>query len=90
MQDSPTPIEDNGQWFRFENLAEKYGVVPKYVYPDTKYSFDTKVITRVLSSKLRYEAKNLREAAAGKDKEALDQRKKEALEAIYGDPVQVS
>lgn len=78
------PIEDNGQWFRFENLAEKYGVVPKYVYPDTKYSFDTRVITRVLSSKLRYEAKALREAAAGKDKEALDQRKKEALEAIYG------
>ncbi len=78
------PIEDNGQWFRFENLAEKYGVVPKYVYPDTRYSFDTRVVTRVLSSKLRYEAKQLRQAAQQGNAKQLDEKKKEALSGIYG------
>ena len=56
------PIMDNGQWFTFAKLADKYGVVPKFVMPDTQCSPDTKYVTRILGDKLRLGAKLLREA----------------------------
>lgn len=58
------PIVDNGQWFTFAKLVDKYGVVPKYVMPDTQCSPDTKYVTRILESKLRLAAKQLRDADA--------------------------
>lgn len=78
------PIMDNGQAFRCTLLAEKYGVVPKYVMPDTDCSGDTKFVTRILTMKLQWAAKNIRDfVAAGCTKEELEVRKEAILKSIY-------
>lgn len=74
------PIMDNGQWFTFAKLADKYGVVPKFVMPDTQCSPDTKYVTRILSDKLRLGAKLLREGAP-EQREAIQRQE---LAEIYG------
>lgn len=79
------PIMDNGQAFRCTLLAEKYGVVPKYVMPDTDCSKDTKLVTRILTMKLQWAAKNIRDlAATGCTAEELEARKEEILKSVYG------
>lgn len=74
------PIMDNGQWFVFAKLADKYGVVPKFVMPDTQCSPDTKYVTRILGDKLRLGAKLLREAKP----EDREQVQRQQLADIYG------
>ena len=74
------PIMDNGQWFTFAKLADKYGVVPKFAMPDTQCSPDTKYVTRILGDKLRLGAKLLRES---KPEEREDVQRRELAE-IYG------
>lgn len=56
------PIMDNGMWNMFIKLSEKYGVVPKYMMPDTQCSSDSRYVTRLLEQKLKYAAMCLRRA----------------------------
>ena len=42
------PLEDGGQWQMFVNLVEKYGLVPKSVFPETKHSSNSRGIKRFL------------------------------------------
>lgn len=58
------PIADNGMWYVFCDLADKYGVVPKYMMPDTQCSADSKYVTRILEQKLKLSTKQLRDAYA--------------------------
>ena len=79
------PIMDNGQWFVFAPLAKKYGVVPKFVMPDTQCSPDTKYVTRILSDKLRYAAHALRQAhEQGAGAETIQSIKEQELAGVYG------
>jgi Aminopeptidase C len=78
------PVADNGQWFYFAEIAEKYGVVPKSIMPDTICSPDTRQLTRVLSEKLRWCAMTLREAySGGAEREELFKKKDEMVIAVY-------
>ena len=54
------PISDYG-YLSFLMLAEKYGAVPKSVMPDTCCLPDTRPVTRILSMKLRWCARRLRQ-----------------------------
>ena len=75
------PMQDGGQWDMYCAIAEKYGVVPKYVMPETFHSSNTGVMCKYLTLKLREDAMLLREAVkAGKDTEAM---KKDMLSEIY-------
>lgn len=47
------PFGDGGQWSMFENLVNKYGVVPKSVYPESKHSSNSRGVNMVLSKMLR-------------------------------------
>jgi len=79
-----TPIKDHGMWYGFCDLADKYGVVPKYMMPDTDCSIDTRLCTRLLEQKLRLSAKQLRDAhAGGAGEDALYDLKEKQMEGIF-------
>ena len=47
------PLGDGGQWQMFRNLVEKYGLVPKSVYPDGAHSRNSRGLNMVLTKKVR-------------------------------------
>ena len=78
------PLGDGGQWDMIVNLINKYGLVPKYVMPESKASSATQDMNRTMTEKLREYACTLRTAyAAGEKPDALRARKDEMLSAIY-------
>ncbi len=78
------PTNDGGQWDMFTALIEKYGIVPKYVMPETYSSSNSRYLNKILSLKLRDLAKRLREDfKLGADKESLREEKEIMLAEIY-------
>jgi len=55
------PICDGGQWDMIVNVVEKYGVVPKYAYPDVEPAKFTRRMNRFLLFQLRDYARELRD-----------------------------
>jgi len=68
------PLEDGGQWQMFVNLVNKYGLVPKTIFPETKHSSNTRGLNMVLTRKLRDYCKEILE-------QKLDRKK--AMEEVY-------
>lgn len=57
-----SPVQDGGQWDMFVNLVQKYGVVPKSLYPETYASSNSRRLGWLLTVKLREFAVQIREA----------------------------
>ena len=78
------PINDGGTFCGVADLAEKYGLVPMQVMPETYNSDNTSRMARIISSKLREYGLELRGMVAAKKKDAaIRQRKTEMLATIY-------
>ncbi|PTV99795.1 aminopeptidase C [Halanaerobium saccharolyticum] len=78
------PTNDGGQWDMFTALIEKYGIVPKYVMPESYHSSNSRYLNKILSLKLRDLAQTLREDfKLGADKESLREEKEDMLAEIY-------
>lgn len=78
------PLQDGGQWDMFKGILKKYGIVPKYMMPETFHSSDTAVMADNLTKRLRRNAKILREAYRnGKSTEDLTEMKEEMLYEVY-------
>lgn len=78
------PTNDGGQWDMFTALIEKYGIVPKYVMPESYHSSNSRGLNKILNMKLRYQAKTLRnDFKFGADKESLREEKEDMLAEIY-------
>jgi bleomycin hydrolase len=78
------PLSDGGQWDMFVNLVQKYGVVPKYVMPETHHSGNTRVMNRILTVKLREDAARLRQAhRQGTPEGDLRAKKQAMLAQVY-------
>ncbi|KAF9914027.1 hypothetical protein BX616_009121 [Lobosporangium transversale] len=78
------PISDGGQWDMLINLIERYGVVPKSIYPESFSSSNSGKLNQLVLSKLRDHAVALRRMAAqGHSLEELRQKKDRALKEIY-------
>jgi bleomycin hydrolase len=78
------PFNDGGQWDMVVALVEKYGVVPKAVYPESWHSSHSAVMDRWLTLKGRECAKTLRDAAkAGEGRDKLEARKQDMLAVFY-------
>jgi bleomycin hydrolase len=79
-----SPIGDGGVWNLFYNIAEKYGVVPKQVMPETEHSNNTGQMSSILRERLRAGGYQLREMyAAGSKIEALRAEKINILKDVY-------
>ena len=78
------PINDGGTFCGVADLAEKYGLVPMSVMPETYSSENTSRMARLVSSKLREYGLELRKMVAeGKKASAVQARKTEMLTTIY-------
>ena len=79
-----SPINDGGTFCGVADLADKYGLVPMSVMPETYSSDNTKVISRLISSKLREFGLELRRMVTARKKaDAIIKRKTEMLGTIY-------
>ncbi len=78
------PISDGGTFCGVADLAEKYGLVPMSVMPETYSTDNTRTMARLISSKLREFGLELRNMAAkGAKPAALNKRKTEMLATVY-------
>jgi bleomycin hydrolase len=78
------PFADGGQWDMAVALVEKYGVVPKTVFPESFHSSNSARVNKYLTVKVREFAKELRDAhKAGARRDALQQKKAAMLETIF-------
>ncbi len=79
-----SPVNDGGVWNLFYNVAEKYGVVPKQVMPESQHSDNTRQMVSLLNERLRAGGYKIREMAGQGDVEdRLRNRKKEILKDVY-------
>ena len=79
-----SPVGDGGVWNLFVDVAEKYGVVPASVMPETDNSNNTGAMRSILKEKLRDGAWQLREASAnGAKSKELRKQKVEILKQVY-------
>ncbi|KAF9192692.1 hypothetical protein BGZ51_005081 [Haplosporangium sp. Z 767] len=78
------PVNDGGQWDMLVNLVERYGVVPKALYPESFSSSSSGKLNALVISKLRDHAVVLRRMAAhGHSVDELRQEKDKCLKEIY-------
>ena len=79
-----TPQQDGGQWDMVVALFEKYGVVPKSVYPESVSSSSSRELNAILNKLLRQDAQILRDLiAGGADQAAVQTKKEELLQEIF-------
>jgi len=79
-----TPQQDGGQWDMVVALFEKYGVVPKSVYPESISSSDSRELNQILNKLLRQDAQILRELVVeGADLAELQTKKEELLQEVF-------
>jgi len=78
------PICDGGQWDMIVNVVQKYGVVPKSVFPDVEPAKFTRRMNNFLLFQLRDFAKELREMMhEGVLEETVRARKEEMMVTVY-------
>lgn len=79
-----TPQQDGGQWDMVVSLFEKYGVVPKSVYPESISSSNSRELNQILNKLLRQDAQILRELRAeGAEPAELQTKKEEFLQDVF-------
>lgn len=76
-----TPQQDGGQWDMMVAIFEKYGIVPKAVYPESQASSSSRELNQYLNKLLRQDAEILRYTIEqGGDVEAV---KEELLQEVF-------
>ena len=79
-----SPVQDGGQWGMFVSLVEKYGLVPKSVYPDCEGCADSGEMNYLITLKLREYAIHLRKLVArGAKRPQIEKEKENMLSSIY-------
>jgi len=78
------PTNDGGQWDMFTGIIEKYGIVPKYIMPESYSSSNSAVMNKILNLKLRDNAKILRKNyKRGVSFSELRDKKENMIDEIY-------
>ena len=61
-------IDDGGSWNMFSNIVNKYGLMPKNVFPETYHSSNSNDLNNILEKKIKNYAKYLRNNNIDKEK----------------------
>ncbi|MBN2600489.1 MAG: C1 family peptidase [Candidatus Marinimicrobia bacterium] len=78
------PIADGGVWSMMPSLAAKYGIVPKEIMPESYNSENTRMMSRLISRKLRARGMQIRKwHADGKSEKFIRKQKSDMLAEIY-------
>ena len=75
-----TAIGDGGQWDMMVALVKKYGLCPKTAMPETFQSSHTYPMNRIINTRLRKFAADIRKL----DKKEITEAKKQCLSEYYG------
>lgn len=79
-----TPQQDGGQWDMLCGIIEKYGIVPKYIYPETFSATASSALNDTLNTLLRKHGLELRKLVQnGTSSEDVQTRKDEMLKEVY-------
>lgn len=79
-----TPQQDGGQWDMLCGIIEKYGIVPKYAYPETANSNNSSALNDTLNHLLRKDGLKLRELVrAGKSSDEVEAQKQAMLNDVF-------
>ena len=79
-----TPQQDGGQWDMLCGIIEKYGIVPKSVYPETANATNSSALNDTLNTLLRKDGLELRQMVNdGKSDDEIQARKNEMLNDVY-------
>ncbi|HEM3940437.1 TPA: aminopeptidase C [Streptococcus suis] len=79
-----TPQQDGGQWDMVVALFEKYGVVPKSIYPESISSSASRELNQYLNKLLRQDAQILRDLLAkGASSKEVQIQKENLLQEIF-------
>ena len=76
-------VGDGGQWDMFVSLANKYGLCPKNVYPETNTSSATRETAQLINFTIRKFASDAKALYLEKGLEAVRKEKEEVLNKIY-------
>lgn len=76
-------LSDGGQWDMFVNIVKKYGLVPKYVYPESQTSSATVQLNKYLCKILRKYTTELRDAVQNEGVKKARELKEEVLKDVY-------
>ena len=78
------PLNDGGTFCGVADLADKYGLVPSEVQPETYSADNTSKMSSIIKSKLREQGLELRRMVAdGRKAKDIQKRKTEMLSEIY-------
>lgn len=79
-----TPQQDGGQWDMLCGIIEKYGIVPKYIYPETFSATASSALNDTLNTLLRKHGLELRKLVQnGTSSQDVQTRKDEMLKEVY-------
>lgn len=76
-------LSDGGQWDMFVNIVKKYGLVPKYAYPESQTSSATVQLNKYLCKILRKYTTELRNAVQNEGVKKARELKEEVLKDVY-------
>ena len=76
-------VGDGGQWDMFVSLANKYGLCPKNVYPETNTSSATRETAQLINFSIRKFASDAKALYLEKGLEAVRKEKSNVLNKIY-------
>lgn len=76
-------LSDGGQWDMFVNIVKKYGLVPKYAYPESQTSSATVQLNKYLCKIMRKNTTELREKVQNEGVEKARELKEEVLKDVY-------
>lgn len=76
-------LSDGGQWDMFVNIVKKYGLVPKYAYPESQTSSATVQLNKYLCKILRKYTTELRDAVQNEGVKKARELKEEVLKDVY-------
>ena len=76
-------LSDGGQWDMFVNIVKKYGLVPKYAYPESQTSSATVQLNKYLCKIMRKYTTELRDKVQNEGVEKARELKEEVLKDVY-------
>lgn len=76
-------LSDGGQWDMFVNIVKKYGLVPKYAYPESQTSSATVQLNKYICKILRKYTTELRDAVQNEGVKKARELKEEVLKDVY-------
>lgn len=79
-----TPQQDGGQWDMLCGIIEKYGIVPKSIYPETANATNSSALNDTLNTLLRKDGLELRKLVnSGKSMDEVEALKNDMLNDVF-------